>query len=243
MDWKNDEVVKNLIEKGKESGSLTYDELNAALPEGASDPDRLEDILELLDKNGISVIDADDAEDREEGVGGARGRVLVTDADAPTYEDSDGDGRHIDDPVRMYLTQMGEIALLDRDQEISLAKQDRSHPPPLPPQGARMRLRPPPGGRDAQARPYAATCRSTAPSRCRRPRTWRRTRSSQRMPHNLRTLEPLMEANVEDFQRLARRAHRREGAGRAPRAAPPPPPQDRHAGRGTVDPHAEGPAA
>ena len=66
MDWKSDEVVKNLIEKGKESGSLTYDDLNAALPEGASDPDRLQDILELLDKNGISVIDADDAEDREE---------------------------------------------------------------------------------------------------------------------------------------------------------------------------------
>ena len=122
MDWKNDEVLKTLIEKGKETGSLTYDEVNAALPEGASDPDRLEDILELLDQNGISVIDDDEAEEREDGVAALVEEVLVADAEAAQFEDSDGDGRHIDDPVRMYLTQMGEIPLLDRKQEIALAK-------------------------------------------------------------------------------------------------------------------------
>ena len=123
MDWKNDETVKALVEKGKLSGSLTYDELNAALPEGTSDADRLQDILELLEINGVSVIDAEDAEEPEETTtADLVAEVLVPDTEAPSFEDTDGDGRHIDDPVRMYLTQMGEIPLLSRDKEISLAR-------------------------------------------------------------------------------------------------------------------------
>ena len=122
MDWKNDEVLKALIEKGKETGSLTYDEVNAALPEGASDPDRLQDILELLDKNGISVIDADEPRRRRGVAGRSVDEVRRRRRRGAQFEDSDGDGRHIDDPVRMYLTQMGEIPLLNREQEIALAK-------------------------------------------------------------------------------------------------------------------------
>ena len=52
MDWQNDEAIKALIEKGKESGSLTYDELATALPEGVNDSDRLQDVLELLCRLG-----------------------------------------------------------------------------------------------------------------------------------------------------------------------------------------------
>src|SRR5947207_13781350 len=66
MDWQNDEAVKALIEKGKDTGSLTYDELATALPEGVNDSDRLQDVLELLEKHGIQVIDEADAEEREE---------------------------------------------------------------------------------------------------------------------------------------------------------------------------------
>ena len=59
MDWKSDEALKALIEKGKQSGSLTYDEVNQALPE-TSEPDRLPDLLELLEQHGITLIEAED---------------------------------------------------------------------------------------------------------------------------------------------------------------------------------------
>ena len=121
MDWQNDEAVKALIEKGKDTGSLTYDELATALPEGVNDSDRLQDVLEQLEKHGIQVIDEADAEEREDAPVNLT-EELLAEAELPTFEDTDGDGRHIDDPVRMYLTQMGEIPLLSRDKEISLAR-------------------------------------------------------------------------------------------------------------------------
>ena len=119
MDWKNDEALKALIEKGKQTGSLTYDEVNQALPE-TSEPDRLPDLLELLEQQGITLIEAEDAE--EEGEAAVSEDALLAEVEA-AFEDSDGDGRHIDDPVRMYLTQMGEIPLLSREKELTLAKQ------------------------------------------------------------------------------------------------------------------------
>ena len=117
MDWKTDEVFKGLIEKGKQSGSLTYDEVNQALPEGVSDGDRLAELLHQLEENGINIIDESDGDDgstRET----AQADELIAEAEATTG-DTDGDGRHIDDPVRMYLTQMGQ------------------HPPAGPPSGKR----------------------------------------------------------------------------------------------------------
>src|SRR5205814_9041576 len=113
MDWKNDETLLALLKRGKETGSLTYDEVNAALPEGSPgvpESDRLESVLELLEQNGISIIDEADTEEREESQVVLAEEILA-DVEPNPFEDTDGDGRHIDDPVRMYLTQMGEIPL------------------------------------------------------------------------------------------------------------------------------------
>ncbi len=198
MDWKNDEVLKTLIEKAKQTGTLTYDEVNAALPPDA-DPDRLTEITEfLLDQHGVSLIDGDD--DAEEAPV-AVAEVVVADPEAASYEDSDGDGRHIDDPVRMYLTQMGQIDLLDRKQEVSLAMKIEL---------TRRRFRRKVLECDYAMRQVVETLKRVHSGDLPFDRTIKVSQTENlekdkilaRMPHNLRTLEPLMEANVEDFQRL-----------------------------------------
>ena len=199
MDWKNDEVLKTLIEKAKQTGTLTYDEVNAALPPD-SEPDRLTEITEfLLDQHGVSLIDGD--EDAEEAPV-AVAEAVLNDPEAPSYEDSDGDGRHIDDPVRMYLTQMGQIDLLDRKQEVSLAMKIEL---------TRRRFRRKVLECDYAMRQVVETLKRVHSGDLPFDRTIKVSQTENlekdkilaRMPHNLRTLEPLMEANVEDFQRLS----------------------------------------
>ncbi len=199
MDWKNDEVLKALIAKAKLTGSLTFEEVNAALP-ADSDPDRLTEITEyLLDEHGVSLIDADD-EAEEAPV--AVAEAVVADPEASAFEDSDGDGRHIDDPVRMYLTQMGQIDLLDRRQEVSLAMKIEL---------TRRRFRRKVLECDYAMRQVVETLKRVHSGDLPFDRTIKVSQTENlekdkilaRMPHNLRTLEPLMEANVEDFQRLS----------------------------------------
>ena len=164
MDWKNDEVLKTLIEKAKQTGSLTYDEVNAALPPDVGAGPAHGD-------HGVSPRPARHQPDRrgddDDEAPVAVAEAVIADAEAPSYEDSDGDGRRIDDPVRMYLTQMGEIPLLDPRAGNRAGQEDRSHPQALPPQGARVRLRPAAASSRSSSRSTPATCRSTAPSRCR----------------------------------------------------------------------------
>ncbi|MBI2901924.1 MAG: RNA polymerase subunit sigma-70, partial [Planctomycetes bacterium] len=111
--------VKALIEEGKKKGVITYDELNKVLPEDMVSPEKLDQILQMLDEIGIEMVD-ESAEAKEEA-------FEDDDAEPGEYEDlGDIEGKRasekIDDPVRMYLTQMGEIPLLSREDELRLAK-------------------------------------------------------------------------------------------------------------------------
>ncbi len=197
MTWKANEALKTLIEKGKQSGSLTYDEVNGALPESA-ESDRLPELLELLESQGITLIEAEDAEE-ETPAPKVEERPVVEAAAA--FEDNDGDGRHIDDPVRMYLTQMGEIPLLDRKQEVSLAQKIEV---------TRRRFRRKVLECDYAMRNVFETLKRVHLGELPFDRTVKVSQTEnlekdkilQRMPHNLRTLEPLMESNVDDFHRL-----------------------------------------
>ncbi|MCE9566319.1 MAG: RNA polymerase sigma factor RpoD [Planctomycetes bacterium] len=199
MDWKTDEVLKALLEKGKQTGSLTFEEINAALPE-LSEPDRLAEIQEHIETLGIQLLDAEDEDGEGEAVSLAD-EILADVAETPAFEDSDGDGRHIDDPVRMYLTQMGEIPLLDRRQEVSLAMKIEL---------TRRRFRRKVLECDYALRQVTETLKRVHTGDLPFDRTIKVSQTENlekdkilaRMPHNLRTLEPLMESNVEDFQRL-----------------------------------------
>jgi RNA polymerase primary sigma factor len=127
MSDKIDETVKQLVEEGRRKGFLTYAEMNKLLEEQFVPPDRMDQIFVNLEDQGIDILDdvpvrgvvaSDDETDDVK-------QPVVTAEDDDTTESLFSRGvmpEKIDDPVRMYLTQMGEIPLLTRDQEIHLAK-------------------------------------------------------------------------------------------------------------------------
>ena len=110
--------LQGLITEGKKQGYLTIDRVNKVIPNEMS-PDALEEVLLKLDEAGIELVDEAEAEERaaEEQEAGEG-----TEAPAATERFGGATSEKIDDPVRMYLTQMGEIPLLSRDTEIRLAK-------------------------------------------------------------------------------------------------------------------------
>ncbi|MBN1360745.1 MAG: RNA polymerase sigma factor RpoD [Sedimentisphaerales bacterium] len=133
-----EQLIKTLIAKGKKRGFLTYEEMNDALPDEAVSASRLERLLATLDEMGISLIDESDAEARQAqkaDEGFEEDAAPASEEQEPEEEEAEEEeellekelvegevSRRIDDPIRMYLTQMGQIPLLTRKDEISLAR-------------------------------------------------------------------------------------------------------------------------
>ncbi len=197
---KIEDGLKTLVEQGKEKGYLTYGQVNDYLPDNAVNPEKLDQLLVHLEEEGIELIDESEAEERERGAPGAPDldEELRSELDLTTFVDEE-DGRRIDDPVRMYLTQMGEIPLLRRDQEIALAKKIEV---------TRKRFRRKVLECDGVLRQVVDTLRRVHAGELPFDRTVKvsltenleKDKILQRMPHNLKTLEHLIEENERDFE-------------------------------------------
>ncbi|MBY0522335.1 MAG: RNA polymerase sigma factor RpoD [Gemmataceae bacterium] len=201
MELKLDEGLKALLESGKGKGYLTYSQVNDYLPDDAVNPEKLDQLLLVLEEHGIELIDESEAEEREAGPDPNAATDEEPHAELDLSFMDDEESRRIDDPVRMYLTQMGEIPLLKREEEISLAKKIEV---------TRKRFR-----RKVLECDYALSnvvdtlkrvhCGDLPFDRTVKvslTENLEKDKILQRMPHNLKTLEHLMEQNVADFSAL-----------------------------------------
>src|SRR6516162_685402 len=113
-------AVKRLIARGKERGYITFDELNAILPPDQNSSEQIEDVMANFSEMGIQVVESEETEDGEAPV------VKVEKSEEAEEEqtgnvDEESLGR-TDDPVRIYLREMGSVELLSREGEIAIAK-------------------------------------------------------------------------------------------------------------------------
>ena len=123
----SDAAVKRMIKAAKKRGFVTYAELNAVLPSEEVNSEQIEDILAMLNEMGINVVeaeeaDSDEAEEKEEEEEAEGGDLVeASQAKAVVVRSSEPADR-TDDPVRMYLREMGSVELLSREGEIAIAK-------------------------------------------------------------------------------------------------------------------------
>ena len=200
--------LQTLIAKGKAQGYLTYDEINAYLPDEDVNPEKLDNLLVALEEAGIELLEQAPADrfDDEAAKGPTTEELqavatqeevpLLTSADLPKLSD---------DPIRMYLSQMAVIPLLSREEEISLAKKIEV---------TRKRFRRSLLSCDYAMRSTVETLRKVFRGDLPFDRTIKVSLTEQltkeqilaRMPHNLKTLERLLDLNKQDFAQLIRKS-------------------------------------
>jgi RNA polymerase primary sigma factor len=196
---KTEDGLKALLESGKEKGYLTYSQVNDHLPDDDANPEKIDQLLILLEDQGIELIDESEAEEREGSSGRTLDEEVRAELDISFLEEEDT--RRIDDPVRMYLTQMGSIPLLKREQEIALAKKievtrKRFRRKVLECDGALCQVV------DTLKRVHAGELPFDRTVKVSLTENLEKDKIIQRMPHNLKTLEHLMEQNQEDFGKI-----------------------------------------
>jgi RNA polymerase primary sigma factor len=122
----NDASIKKLVARAKKRGYITYDQLNEALPQDQMSSDQLEDVMSALNEMGVNIVEneeAGDDSDSEEQPEDEVESVDTAEESAPTLETKKKEViDRTDDPVRMYLREMGAVELLSREGEIAIAK-------------------------------------------------------------------------------------------------------------------------
>ena len=123
-----DAAVKKLIKTAKARGYVTHDELNEVMPSGEVSSDQIEDIYSMLSEMGINVVEAEEAEEPSEPATDEAvaeddsSRAVVQQSVPARVERTSEPTDRTDDPVRMYLREMGSVELLSREGEIAIAK-------------------------------------------------------------------------------------------------------------------------
>ncbi len=200
--------LTQLVAVARKQGFLTYDQVNEFLPDEANDADRLNDLIIALERFGVELIDKPtpslklfQAEPLDGEVDLEQAEQDVAEAAALTVPAAPDSPRITNDPIRLYLSQMCEIPLLNRDQEISLAKKIEI---------ARKQWRRAVLGNDfalrhtveilrkvhAGALPFDRTIKVSLTERLTKDQV------SARMPHNLRTLDTLIGENRNEFRNI-----------------------------------------
>ena len=121
----SDAAVKKMIKQAKKRGFVTFDQLNEVLPSDTTSPEQIEDIMSMLSDMGINVTEAEeDAEEdkQEEADDDTDNELVEVTPKAVTEVKKSEPGERTDDPVRMYLREMGTVELLSREGEIAIAK-------------------------------------------------------------------------------------------------------------------------
>jgi RNA polymerase primary sigma factor len=106
------ERVRDMVKLAKEQGYVTYDDINEALPENMADPEEMEQLISRLRSMEVDIIDASEVDRYKDG------KKDIDDEE----EEKDQKLDILDDPVRMYLKQMGQVPLLTREQEVEISK-------------------------------------------------------------------------------------------------------------------------
>ncbi len=225
MDYLDTEL-QSLLERGKTQGYLTYDQVNEYLPNDAVDPEKLDAMLVAIEEQGIELVEEAPETEQVDASSGL-GSEVVADAfddneaetEFPQQREAeparsallDEPVRWNEDPVRMYLTQMAEIPLLAREEEIALAKKIEV---------TRKRFRRSVLGCAYAMQQTVETLRKVHAGALPFDRTIKvslterltKEQIQARMPHNLRTLDHLLAGNRGDFRQMIRRIDRRDRA-------------------------------
>jgi RNA polymerase primary sigma factor len=121
----SDAAVKKMIKQAKKRGFVTFDQLNQVLPSDTTSPEQIEDIMSMLSDMGINVTEAEDVEgedEKDEADEETDNELVEVTQKAVTEVKKSEPGERTDDPVRMYLREMGTVELLSREGEIAIAK-------------------------------------------------------------------------------------------------------------------------
>ncbi|HWZ10429.1 MAG TPA: RNA polymerase sigma factor RpoD [Xanthobacteraceae bacterium] len=126
----SDAAVKKMIKQAKKRGYVTYEQLNSVMPSEEVTSEQIEDVLAMMSEMGINVVETEEAEADEEGEAREEpeeeeteaGELVEVTAKPPAKSEAKEPAERTDDPVRMYLREMGSVELLSREGEIAIAK-------------------------------------------------------------------------------------------------------------------------